>query len=118
MNAVLGIRPGMGTSLEWQRLTGPERLDELRSERSHARLGDRSAETDRPVVPDLDAELPAGALDRDPAVGQPIAHRRRCDRTGRRARDQGVAGPALPDADLDPIARQNPRELDVGAVGE
>ena len=60
MNAVLGISPGMGTSLEGAAARAlPQRVQELGGQLPDAGLGDRTAEPDGPVRADVDPELAA-----------------------------------------------------------
>src|SRR5262245_16902844 len=118
MNAVFGIRPGTSVSLERKRRTGAECLDELGRERPVTRLGDRPPEPDGPVLPDLETQLAAGALDRETAVDEAVPDRGGGDRAGGRARRQREPGAALPDPDLHPVSRQHSGELDVCAVRE
>src|SRR5262245_40438010 len=117
MNAVFGIRPGMGTSRERKRGGGAQSVQELGRERPLARRGPGRAETDGPILSHLYDQLSTGTLDRDPTSGQAVSHRRRRDGAGGRAGGQREAGTALPDPDLDAIPRPHARELDVGAVG-
>src|SRR5262249_39184023 len=64
MKADFGIRPDMVTSLdEGKRRAMAERVHELGRQRSLAGFSDRPPQTDGPVVPDFDAQLPPGALD-------------------------------------------------------
>src|SRR5512140_2200554 len=67
---------------------------------------------------DADGERPTRHVDRDVAIHQPEPAGHRRGGAAGAARGERVAGPPLPDLELDVLAVQHLQELHVGAVGE